>query len=243
MDEDANREAVLSQTIEVLKERVNPEGVLDIQMTPLGTDRIEVVMPLPSKEVKDLASEYKSILDNLLTQSQIKSGDLDRALVEGNALGVFGSEGARGTLVQSLQQLHKDLLLVTATLDINPNDGQLEQSVADIEIDFEDTRNQLLELSLDRHEVTRLLQMAVIGEPLRDAAGLVIRNPETDEVLRGPAPRDVALLELETTYPHLAIQLGELVDSYNDYQPKEQGLMIQKTSSECFAVREFLNSE
>ena len=31
----ADRQAVLSQTIEVLKDRVNPTGVLDIQMTPL----------------------------------------------------------------------------------------------------------------------------------------------------------------------------------------------------------------
>ena len=49
MDESVgDRQAVLSQTIEVLKDRVNPTGVLDIQMTPLGTDRIEVVMPLPN---------------------------------------------------------------------------------------------------------------------------------------------------------------------------------------------------
>jgi len=49
MDDDTlDRQAVLSQTIEVLKERVNPDGVLDIQMTPLGTDRIEIVMPLSS---------------------------------------------------------------------------------------------------------------------------------------------------------------------------------------------------
>ena len=105
MDEDASREAVLLQTIEVLKERVNPEGVLDIQMTPLGTNRIEVVMPLPSKEVKDLASGYRAILDTLLAESQIKSGALDRALTDGNALEIFGSEGTRGTLVQTLQQL------------------------------------------------------------------------------------------------------------------------------------------
>ena len=72
MDDDTvDRQGVLSQTIEVLKERVNPDGVLDIQMTPLGTDRIEVVMPLPNAEVKELADKYRAKLDVLLDKAQI----------------------------------------------------------------------------------------------------------------------------------------------------------------------------
>ena len=50
MPEGADRAALLDQTIRVLSERVNPQGVLDIAMTPLGSNRIEVVVPLPHKE-------------------------------------------------------------------------------------------------------------------------------------------------------------------------------------------------
>ncbi len=94
MDEGVDRQAVLSQTIEVLKERVNPDGVFDIQMTPLGTDRIEVVMPLPSAEVKELANVYKGHLDDLLEGAQIRAGSLDQSLAEGSAVAMFGGEGA-----------------------------------------------------------------------------------------------------------------------------------------------------
>ncbi|MBT5366046.1 MAG: hypothetical protein HOL14_05935, partial [Phycisphaerae bacterium] len=86
MDEGVDRQAVLSQTIEVLKERVNPDGVFDIQMTPLGTDRIEVVMPMPSSEVKELASVHRGFLDALLDGAQIRPGSLDLALADGKAV-------------------------------------------------------------------------------------------------------------------------------------------------------------
>ena len=54
LPEGGNREAALAQVIDVLKQRVNPTGVLDISFAPQGTDRIEVVMPLPNPEVRQL---------------------------------------------------------------------------------------------------------------------------------------------------------------------------------------------
>ncbi len=223
MDEDVDRKAVLSQTIEVLKERVNPDGVFDIQMTPLGTDRIEVVMPLPSPEVKELAGVYRGHLDELLVAAQIRASELDQAIVDGDAVEKFGGDGVRGGLVSSLQSLHDDLVQVTAELHANPTDGALEQQVADVEIEYEDTREQLLAMSLDRNEISRLLQLSPLGDPLRDENGYVIRDTKTDEILRGIAPRDVAFAELESAYPHLSIQLGKLVDTYEIYQDQRTG--------------------
>ena len=93
MEEGVDRKAVLIQTIEVLKDRVNPDGVFDIQMTPLGTDRIEVVMPLPSSHVKALAEVYKGVLEELIVEAQIRAGSLDQSLADGTAIADFGSEG------------------------------------------------------------------------------------------------------------------------------------------------------
>lgn len=223
MDEDVDRKVVLSQTIEVLKERVNPDGVFDIQMTPLGTDRIEVVMPLPSPEVKDLAGVYLGHLDELLAAAHIRTSELDQAIADGDAVEKFGGVGVRGRLVSSLQSLHGDLARVSLELLNNPTDGALEQQVADIEIDYEDTREQLLAMSLDRNEISRLLQLSPLGDPLRDENGYVIRDAKTDELLRGVAPRDVAFAELESAYPHLSIQLSKLVDTYETYQEQRTG--------------------
>jgi SecD/SecF fusion protein len=223
MDEDVDRQAVLSQTIEVLKERVNPEGVLDIQMTPLGTDRIEVVMPLPSAEVKELASTYRRHLDDLLAGAQIQAGSLDQSLSDGTSTIDFGGDSTRGEMVADLQRLFDELTIATELLDASPQDGELEQRVADIEIDFEDMRDELLAMSLDRNDVVRVLQLSRLGDPIRDANGRVLRDEATDEVLRGTAPRDVAQVELEIAYPHLAFEISLLIDAYDEYQDKRSG--------------------
>ncbi len=222
MDDEVDRQAVLSQTIEVLKERVNPEGVFDIQMTPLGTDRIEVVMPLPSPEVKELASTYKGYLGELLDDAQIKPGALDQALADGNALTLFGGEGDRGALVAKVQTLYSELNKKTGDLNADPSNGILEQNVADIEIEFEDAREQLLEISLDLNEIVRLLQLSPQGDPLRDANNRVIRD-DSGEVLRGPAPRDIAFAELKITYSALEKKIDQLLVAYNEYQEKRTG--------------------
>ena len=223
MGDDVDRRSVLSQTIEVLKERVNPDGVFDIQMTPLGTDRIEVVMPLPSPQVKELATIYRGHLDILLKAAQIRASELDQALSDGNAHVVLGDEGVRGTLIANLQLQYLDLQRLTTELEANPSNGSLEQQVADIEIQYEDNRELLLAMSLDRNEIARLLQLSPLGEPLRDGNNRVIRDSSTDEVLRGVAARDVAFAELETAYPQLSTKLGTLLDTFDDYQDKRSG--------------------
>ena len=220
MDEDVDRKAVLSQTIEVLKERVNPDGVFDIQMTPLGTDRIEVVMPLPSPQVKELASIYRGHLETLLDATSIRPSELDQALADGRAMDLTVGVASQA---KNLQDVYNELTNLEKQLDADPTNGELEQRVADTEIKYENDREDILASSLDRNEISRLLQLSPLGDPLRDASGYVIRDSATDEVLRDIAPRDVAFTELESQYPHLSSQLGKLVDTYEEYQQKRTG--------------------
>ena len=83
---------VLGQVIEVLKQRVNTQGVLDIGMQPQGTDRIEVVMPLPSDEVRALQLEARRRLDDFVAKTQLSGADLDAALLTGTAASRFGEQ-------------------------------------------------------------------------------------------------------------------------------------------------------
>src|SRR5262245_61298289 len=45
---------VIEKTIEVLKRRVDPDGLMEISMVQAGNDRIEITMPLPGEKVKEL---------------------------------------------------------------------------------------------------------------------------------------------------------------------------------------------
>ena len=62
-NEDATR--VVSDTIAALKDRVDPDGLLEISMVRQGRDRIEISMPLPRQEVKDLRASYEEELRSL----------------------------------------------------------------------------------------------------------------------------------------------------------------------------------
>ena len=73
---------LLKQTIKTLKNRVNPQGVLDLTMTPQGEDRIEVVMPLPGDEVRVSQKAYTDALDALLAKARLTPRELNTALAE-----------------------------------------------------------------------------------------------------------------------------------------------------------------
>ena len=146
MPEGANRREVLDQTIDVLKDRVNPQGVLDISMVPLGTDRIEVVMPLPNDEVKALAVAFDKELDSLVQSAEVKASELDSSLRDGTAVKRFGEAGDRGELLAQLQKSYDDMRRLESQLDQESADAKdrrvIQRQLADAEISYEDLYEQ-----------------------------------------------------------------------------------------------------
>jgi len=62
-------DAVLDQTIQVLKQRVDPNGQLDITMIARGRDQIEITMPLPSERVSELRENFEQAMQALEAQN------------------------------------------------------------------------------------------------------------------------------------------------------------------------------
>ncbi len=231
-DDVGDRQEVLRQTISVLQDRINPQGVLDISMEPVGDDRIEVIMPLPSPEVLALRQAYEAELENLLDVAQIPAGRLDAALRQGQAPQEFGGdpETERGQLILDLQQAYDDLQTARQHLaerreagDIDESEvARLEQAVAEAMIDHEELRDRVLRLSLDRNRALGVLALpterpAVTdadGRPLRDSAGNTIREP---------SQRDVALDNLKSEFPQLADALDRTVAASDAYQARRTG--------------------
>ena len=115
---------VLGQVIEVLKQRVNPQGVLDIAMQPQGNDRIEVVMPLPSDEVRELQLAAKQKAADFIALTQL-SGAATPAfagtvplVIAGVIVGIgtrLGSGCTSGHGVCGMSRLSQRSLVATAT--------------------------------------------------------------------------------------------------------------------------------
>ncbi len=111
MPPDAQPELVLKQVIDVLKQRVNPTGVLDISFVPQGRDRIEVVMPLPGSDVRQKQLTFRQTLTELVKKSGIDAVELGRHLQEGTTAQRFGATDSafkeKMTRLQSAYDLAK----------------------------------------------------------------------------------------------------------------------------------------
>ncbi len=227
--EGVDRRALIDQTIRVLSERVNPQGVLDIAMTPLGGDRIEVVMPLPNEEVKALAKAYRDQLDAFVAQAEIKPADLERALQEGDAPTRFGAEGDRAELLAALQAAHdraaaaKSAVAAAEATDDPAALNEARQALADAMVDSETLQGEVLDLSLEGSRVMRVLELPNAREAMRNAEGDIVVDADGRTVYE-PSPREVALDALRSEYPAAAPGLDAVVQKWADYQSRRTGL-------------------
>ena len=221
--DDARADDVLAQTIDVLKDRVNPKGILDIAMQPVGRDRIEVVMPLPNAEVRVLQANYQAAREEALEMAKISATDLDAALEAADAETRFGGGGgARAEEIRRLQMAwdqaksaRKALAAAQEDPEADPAamSGMLDQ-VASAEIQIEDLRNDILAKTLGEQELLEILALEDLATEV-DADG----NPDP-----ATSERSVALARLRTDLPHLAAALTNLEETYRLYEAKRTGL-------------------
>ncbi|MFM7051107.1 MAG: protein translocase subunit SecD [Planctomycetota bacterium] len=218
---------VLGQVIDVLKQRVNPQGVLDIAMQPQGNDRIEVVMPLPSDEVRALQVEAKKRLAEFVSKTQMSATDLDAALLSGNAVARFGQQNPS---VAELEQAYQQLLGARTDLAKAKADnadaaaiGSAEDRVVAAEIRVDGLRTAVLARTLPEPRLTKALTLSTTPQPERDAEGKPVMGADGKPKL-GPSPREVELAAIKAEFPSLAAELDGLVTANDAYLAKRTGL-------------------
>ncbi len=221
--DDARADEVLAQTIDVLKDRVNPQGILDIAMQPVGRDRIEVVMPLPNAEVLELQKAYQAARANVLDIAKISAADLDAALRAGAAVERFGGgDGDRAAEMRRLQAAwsageaaRAELAALEADPDADESAmGPVLDRVATAEIEVEDLRTAILAKTLREQELLEVL--ALDGTPTT--------RGDDGELDPASSERAQAMASLQSDLPHLAAALAELDATYRAYEAKRTGL-------------------
>ena len=221
--DDTRADDVLAQTIDVLKDRVNPQGILDIAMQPVGRDRIEVVMPLPNAEVRELQENYRAARSEALEMAKISATDLDAALEVADAESRFGGgDGDRASEIRRLQTAWNQAKAARKALEDAGEDpdadpaalsGMLDQ-VATAEIQIEDLRNDILAKTLREQELLEILAL----DDLATSRG------EDGELDPSSSERAQAMAQLRTDLPHLASALTNLEETYRLYEAKRTGL-------------------
>lgn len=225
--ETGDAEESLGKVIEVLKRRVNPQGVLDIGMQPQGVDRIEVVMPLPSPEVRALQQEAKRLVDEFLAKTQISAIELDAALSTGTAAQRFSRQNPAivdlESAWQALQQAKSDLAALQQQGAAADQLGPVEDKLVAAEIRYENLRTAALGKTLAPARLTKAIELPNTPQAQRDATGKVIRD-EGGKAQMGPSLREIEITSIKTEFPALASELDAVLAASDKYLAKREGL-------------------
>ncbi len=219
---------VIGNMIEVLKERVDPEGLFEISFVQQGRDRIEVTMPLPTEEVKRLRAEFEGELAELGLRS-ISERELERVLrsdAEVRARDIEALTGDDETLrslveaaaeafdaAQEARRLYEQAVERGAAEE---EQQVLLRSAGSAQIAYEEARDAALAASVDVEEVERALNLS--------SEGRRIRNDETGEVTELPSARALAIQRLKTNHPMAAEKIDRVVEAHDRYLANRRGL-------------------
>ncbi|MSR28064.1 MAG: protein translocase subunit SecD [Phycisphaerales bacterium] len=215
---------VLVQVVESLKRRVNPQGVLDISLQPQGLDRIEVVMPLPSPEVRAMGDEFRAQVAALGAQMTISARELDQALAGASAVnlvpapktGATVAPASRRLTLDELQRASNDAIAgradYQAAITANASQADLaaiEERIALAEVKEQSLRARIAESNINEARLTRALALSDLRSKARDEKGrpkaAADGTAETDD-----SPRELELVRLKALQPDYASEIDAL---------------------------------
>ncbi len=218
---------VIPQVIDVLKKRIDPNGLFEISIVRQGQDRIEITMPLPSEKVKLLKQQFETELSKLSVTS-IDDAEFERIMrlpAEERAARVKDlgsvSESVKTTLERAsaafdeAQRLRAELRLYS----VNPDTPEavldnLADRAADAEIEYEVARDQALASAISPEEIKRALERSDEQKSIRDG----------DKYIPVDSERKRALDNIREQYPEINDQLERVIAAFDEYTANRDSL-------------------
>jgi SecD/SecF fusion protein len=125
---------IIPRIIEVLKERVDPKGLSEVQFVQRGRDRIEITMPAPTPAVDRLKKAYEAELAKL-SAFEIDAGGFERLMrMEGEARDaeiarVSGTDASRLALIKAASAAFEAAKAARAQVEPVVNELKAAQTV------------------------------------------------------------------------------------------------------------------
>ena len=229
IDRAENASQVIPKVIEVLKKRIDPNGLYEIQIVSQGQDRIEITMPLPSEYVKGLRKAFEDEL-NKLGVASIGADEFQRvmALPKDERAAQINRMGANSPKILDLlnqaaesydaaERYRQQLDLFSINSDTP--DSVLDETIdnaAEAELDYETARDTVLNSAVSPQDVRRALELSKEQKTIRDEAA--------DTVKTLPSARDRALTRIRDRYPDLNDQLDNVIQTYDFYSENRNSL-------------------
>ena len=218
-----NNPYLAEQMKQLLMKRVDPQGIYGLNWRVMGSNRLEIQMPLPPEDNKRLQNEFVAAREQLLT-SNIHRGEMEAALrASGDERTTALAALARGneqraTLLQEAAQAYDEYrTALTALQDAEAQAGE-EPIEAEGEAEAQPAASQP-----DLSELRIALRNA--EEELDDAKDTVLTTNFDDrrfqEILEMPednARRTASLKEFKERFPTLTDQIENAVERYTEWR-------------------------
>ncbi|GAB4555694.1 MAG: hypothetical protein Tsb0013_18480 [Phycisphaerales bacterium] len=235
---DETADTVIPQVIQVLQERINPNGLYEISFVRQGRERLVISMPLPSQRVQELRQAYEDELAKLegytfdtasFERAMRRSGDQRvQALNE-----LMGDEPGRIALLEPVREAvieaeraraayaEAEALLAGTeepTAEQREELESLEDAAVDAEIALDEARSRALRLRVSPSDMREAFNRSDVGARLRDE--------EADEYVEIPSPRERALSTLESQLAEIGGQAlyDSIVATHDEYLENRTGL-------------------
>jgi SecD/SecF fusion protein len=220
-------EQIIADTISVLKQRVDPQGMFEISMVRQGRDRIEISMPLPGPEVKALRQAFEDELAKLartelstgrvMQTVRLSGAERERAIEE-----LSGGDARRRALLAEAAAKYDASVAAREALRRAQDAGEpperidaLIEAAADAELEFDRARDAVLKTAISPAEVRRALNLSSRSRSIIDEQGRA-------QTL--PSPRERALTRLYEAHPEAKEQLDRIVAAFQAYERNRTSL-------------------
>lgn len=222
IDDEQNPGEVIARTIDVLKQRVDPNGLLEVSMVAQGRDRIEITMPMPSAEVKELRKAFDDEVAKLgksaLTESRLERDIRLPAAERAKAFETMAAGSTkRAELLAATAASYDDWMTKKAAYDAATDPvakAALVEPVATASIAYEAARTAVLRTVLSTTEVLDVVNASIKRRQIIDGSKLV-------EI---PSPREVAEKNLLEDHPDSKDDIERVIATYERYAAKRKTL-------------------
>lgn len=224
-----NSEQVIDSVIEVLKERVDPDGLAEISFVRQGRERIEVSMPLPTEDVKRLRAEYEEKLAEL-EEDAISEGELERVMRmdpqrrSERIAEMAGDNERRLEFLRNAADRFDEATLARenyeqAASQEEPDEeflSDLLEAAAEAELAYEEAKEEVLQSTVSPEALDRALQLSDRERRILDE--------ETDRMTPIPSPQQIAIENLKQRHPEAVEQIDEVIAAHERYTANRRGL-------------------
>lgn len=181
-----SRQAVMDRVKEVVKERLDPKGLLDISVTQQGADRLEISMPLPSEEVRERFKKFEEELTKL-GRASIDSVLFDRLAAlppeerDAEFRKLIGDDAARWTSLRAAFDAYAKEQAARVPYDAAVK--ELDEADKKLKEAAPTTPPEFMEL-LKQGKAAAELKVSTLADPLLDAEA-AYRVAKTDALSAG----------------------------------------------------------